>query len=105
MRKRFGNFTDFNPYFGTDYGICSIIKPQLAFNSSLDNVPYWHKIFGRHNWAVTKGVEVSEKENGQQKKENPPHLFPDVPIGFIVMAAERRREKNPRCDFPMSGPR
>ncbi len=59
MRKRLGNFTDFNPYFGTDYGICSIIKPQLAFNDSLDGVPYWHKIFGRHNWAVQKGVEVS----------------------------------------------
>ena len=42
--------------FGTDYGICSIIKPQLAFNSDLDNVPYWEKIFGKYNWNVTKGT-------------------------------------------------
>ena len=35
MKKRFGNVTDFNPYFGTDYGICSLIKPQLTFNPEL----------------------------------------------------------------------
>ena len=29
--KKAGSSTDFNPYFGTDYGICSIIKPQTAF--------------------------------------------------------------------------
>ena len=63
MRNRFGNVTDFNPYFGTDYGICSLIKPQLAFNSDLDNVPYWEKIFGEHNWKVQKGSEVG-KANG-----------------------------------------
>ena len=33
--KREGASTDFNPYFGTDYGICSIIKPQTAFDSNL----------------------------------------------------------------------
>ena len=59
MHKRFGNNnTDFNPYFGTDYGICSIIKPQTAFNRDLDSVPYWQKLFGEHNWAVEKGVQV-----------------------------------------------
>ena len=63
MKNRFGNVTDFNPYFGTDYGICSIIKPQLAFNSDLDEVPYWEKIFGKYNWNVTKGAEVG-KANG-----------------------------------------
>lgn len=63
MEQRFGNTTDFNPYFGTDYGICSIIKPQLTFNKSLDEVPYWHKIFGPHNWDIPKGAEVG-KANG-----------------------------------------
>lgn len=63
MRKRFGNYTDFNPYFGTDYGICSLIKPQIAFDPNLDGVPYWKKIFGKHNWAVKKGAEVG-KANG-----------------------------------------
>ena len=65
-RSRYGdssNASDFNPYFGTDYGICSLIKPQLAFNSTLDEVPYWHKIFGPHNWNVKKEAEVG-KANG-----------------------------------------
>ena len=56
-------FTDFNPYFGTDYGICSVVKPQLAFNEELDNVPYWKKIFGKYNWNISKGAEVG-KANG-----------------------------------------
>ena len=34
-RKKAGSSTDFNPYFGTDYGICSIIKPQTAFKPEL----------------------------------------------------------------------
>ena len=38
MKHRFGNVTDFNPYFGTDYGICSIIKPQLAFNRCVASI-------------------------------------------------------------------
>ena len=64
--SRFGdsvNSSDFNPYFGTDYGICSLIKPQLAFNRSLNEVPYWPKIFGEHNWHVSRGAEVG-KANG-----------------------------------------
>ena len=42
--KLYGNYTDFNPLFGTDYGICSCIKPQIAFNKSLSHVPYWNKV-------------------------------------------------------------
>ena len=41
-----GESTDFNPYFGTDVGICSIVKPQLSFNQSLDHLPFWSKLFG-----------------------------------------------------------
>ena len=63
MKQRWGNTTDFNNYFGTDYGICSIIKPQLTFNDDLDQVPYWSKVFGKHNWAIKKGAEVG-KANG-----------------------------------------
>ena len=66
MTSRFGDSdmtSDFNPYFGTDYGICSLIKPQLAFNPKLHGTPYWKKIFGIHNWAVMPGSEVG-KANG-----------------------------------------
>ena len=36
LKASFGNRTkdgtskDFMPYFGTDYGICSVIKPQVS---------------------------------------------------------------------------
>ena len=56
--------TDFDPYFGTDVGICSIIKPQLSFNKnkSLDKLPYWRKLFGV-NEKILPGSEVG-KANG-----------------------------------------
>ena len=40
-----GNASDFNPYFGTDVGICSIVKPQLNFNKSMEGMPFWSKLF------------------------------------------------------------
>ena len=51
----FGNYTDFNPLFGTDYGICSCIKPQVAFNKSLTHVPYWEKV---GEFGSTKGLHT-----------------------------------------------
>ena len=44
LKASFGNRTkpgtckDFMPHFGTDYGICSIIKPQTVFDPALDNM-------------------------------------------------------------------
>ena len=32
--------TDFLPFFGTDIGFCSMLKPQLSFNKTLDDLPY-----------------------------------------------------------------
>ena len=57
-----GASTDFNPYFGTDVGICSIIKPQLSFNNSLDHLPYWSKLFAEKE-NILPGSEVG-KANG-----------------------------------------
>ena len=57
-----GESTDFNPYFGTDVGICSIVKPQLSFNQSLDNLPFWSKLFGPKE-NIQAGAEVG-KANG-----------------------------------------
>jgi len=62
-----GASSDFNPYFGTDVGICSIIKPQLNFNKSLDHLPFWRKLFGEENinikpgWCTTAEGETREK--------------------------------------------
>ena len=57
-----GECSDFNPYFGTDTGICAIIKPQLNFNRSLDNLAFWNKIFDNTK-GVRRGSEVG-KANG-----------------------------------------
>ena len=57
-----GESTDFNPYFGTDVGICSIVKPQLSFNQSLDHLPFWSKLFGPKE-NIQAGAEVG-KANG-----------------------------------------
>ena len=42
-----------------------MVKPQLSFNKSLDDLPYMHKMFGHysHNWNITKGAKVG-KANG-----------------------------------------
>ena len=40
------NSTDFLPFFGTDYGFCSLIKPQLNFNPKFDNLSFARKMFG-----------------------------------------------------------
>ena len=45
-----------------DVGICSIIKPQLNFNESLEHLAYWDKLF-RQNDLVKPGSEVG-KANG-----------------------------------------
>ena len=63
-RDKSGECSDFNPYFGTDTGICAIIKPQLNFNRSLDDLAFWNKIF-----ANTKGVRRGSEVGKAQ--ENP----------------------------------
>ena len=57
--------TDFLPFFGTDIGFCSMLKPQLSFNTDLDHLPYMTKMFGNysHNWNIKKGAKVG-KANG-----------------------------------------
>ena len=57
--------TDFLPFFGTDIGFCTMLKPQLSFNKSLNHLPYMDKMFGNfsHNWFISKGAKVG-KANG-----------------------------------------
>ena len=57
-----GESTDFNPYFGTDVGICSIVKPQLSFNQSLDNLPFWSKLFGPKGNIQAKSLQIRPAE-------------------------------------------
>ena len=57
--------TDVLPFFGTDIGFCSMIKPQLSFNQELDHLPYMTKMFNNYsyNWHIKKGAKVG-KANG-----------------------------------------
>ena len=49
------------PYFGTDYGICSIIKPQTVFDPKLEDMHFKQKTFGFHKRNIRKGAEVGRK--------------------------------------------
>ena len=49
------------PYFGTDYGICSIIKPQTVFDPDLEDMHFKQKNFGEHKKNIKKGAEVGRK--------------------------------------------
>lgn len=66
LKASYGNLTksgsskDFIPHFGTDYGICSIIKPQTVFDPKLDKVHYKNKTFGEHV-NIKRGAEVGRK--------------------------------------------
>lgn len=66
LKASFGNITkpgsskDFIPHFGTDYGICSIIKPQTVFDPKLEGIHYKLKAFGEHT-NIQPGAEVGRK--------------------------------------------
>jgi hypothetical protein len=50
------------PFFGTDYGLCTVIKPQITFDPKLERIP-----LGPLMINYTKGIEPGiqlGKENG-----------------------------------------
>ena len=55
-----GSSKDFIPHFGTDYGICSIIKPQTIFDPKYNNVFFKDKVF-KLNRDIKPGAEVGRK--------------------------------------------
>ena len=58
MRK---NATDFLPFFGTDIGLCSLVKPQLNFNSKYDHLSYSQKLFGIDGVSYTRQIKSGAK--------------------------------------------
>eukprot|EP00094_Tigriopus_californicus_P006437 TCALIF_06199-PA protein Name:"Protein of unknown function" AED:0.31 eAED:0.34 QI:0/0/0/0.33/1/1/3/0/625 len=72
---RYGNFsmkpngTNFLPFFGTDIGFCTLVKPQLTFNESLDHLSFSSKMFGpkgqmdSYSRQIPLGAKVG-KSNG-----------------------------------------
>ena len=55
------NATDFLPFFGTDVGLCSIVKPQLSFDSKYDNLTYAQKLFGIDGVSYTRKIKPGAK--------------------------------------------
>ena len=55
------NATDFLPFFGTDIGLCSIVKPQLSFDSKYDNLTYAQKLFGVDKISYARKIKPGAK--------------------------------------------
>lgn len=69
-RKLRPNATDFLPFFGTDYGFCSLIKPQLNFDDQYQHLAFSRKLYGpkstdelSYSRKIAPGVKVG-KANG-----------------------------------------
>ncbi len=49
--------TDLLPFFGTDYGLCSLVKPQISFNKSLEDLPF-ETLMTNYSRTITSGIQV-----------------------------------------------
>ena len=54
--------TDLLPFFGTDYGLCSLVKPQISFNRSLEHLPF-ETLMTNYSLTISPGIQLG-KENG-----------------------------------------
>ena len=60
--KDINTFTSLLPFFGTDYGLCTLIKPQITFDPELDHVPFeW--LMRNYTNTIQPGIQLG-KENG-----------------------------------------
>ncbi len=60
--KDVGMYTSLLPFFGTDYGLCTLIKPQITFDYELDHVPFeW--LMRNYTNTIKPGIQLG-KENG-----------------------------------------
>ena len=55
-------FTSLLPFFGTDYGLCTLIKPQITFDEELENVPF-EELMRKYTQTIKPGIQLG-KENG-----------------------------------------
>ena len=55
------NATDFLPFFGTDIGLCSIVKPQLTFDPKYNHLTYAEKLFGIGGVSYTRQIQPGVK--------------------------------------------
>lgn len=50
----------FLPFFGTDYGLCTLIKPQISFNDSLNDVPFF-TLMQNFTKSIKPGIQLGKK--------------------------------------------
>ncbi len=62
LPKDTSRFTNMLPFFGTDYGLCTLIKPQITFDAALDGVPFG-RLMTDYTHAIKPGIQLG-KENG-----------------------------------------
>ena len=61
-QKDIEKYTSLLPFFGTDYGLCTLIKPQITFNRSLEKVPF-EDLMRNYTQSIKPGIQLG-KENG-----------------------------------------
>ena len=55
-------YTDLLPFFGTDYGLCTLIKPQITFDDHLENIPF-NGLIRNYSRSIKPWIQLG-KENG-----------------------------------------
>lgn len=60
--KNVHKFTSLLPFFGTDYGLCTLIKPQITFDPKLADVPF-STLMTNYTKSIQPGIQLG-KENG-----------------------------------------
>jgi len=60
--KNTEKFTSLLPFFGTDYGLCTLIKPQITFDEELQHVPF-ETLMRNYTQSIKPGIQLG-KENG-----------------------------------------
>ena len=62
VAKNTETFTALLPFFGTDYGLCTLIKPQITFDPALKEVPF-EILMKNYTETIKPGIQLG-KENG-----------------------------------------
>ena len=60
--KNTHRFTSLLPFFGTDYGLCTLIKPQITFDKKLEAIPF-ESLMKQYTQSIEPGIQLG-KENG-----------------------------------------
>ena len=60
--KDIEKYTSLLPFFVTDYGLCTLIKPQITFDKDLEEIPF-NELMRNYTKSIKPGIQLG-KENG-----------------------------------------